>query len=87
MANYNCRVKEKQRSEAMPLRTEAEQYQEVTRHVHGALPQRRWHALRCCVDHVGSRYSHAVLTQVYLEVLAAEAQLPPPPAPAGWRAD
>ena len=65
--------------------TEAQQYQEASRRVHGATPERRWHVLRCCVERVGIRYSHAVLTQVYLEVLAREAELPTPPAPAGWR--
>jgi hypothetical protein len=65
--------------------TEAEQYQHVSRCVHGAPPQRRWHVLRCCVERVGTRYTHAVLTQVYLEVLAHDAKLPAPPVPAAWR--
>jgi hypothetical protein len=68
-----------------PLQTEPQQYQEVSRRVHGAPPQRRWHVLRCCVERVGTRYSHAVLTQVYLEVLARDAHLPAPPVPAAWR--
>jgi hypothetical protein len=41
--------------------------------------------MRCCTERVGIKYSHTVLTQVYLEVLACEAELPMPPAPHGWR--
>jgi hypothetical protein len=68
-----------------PPQTEAEQYQQVARRVHGAPPERRWHVLRCCVERVGTRYSHAVLTQVYLEVLARQAQLPASPVPPAWQ--
>jgi len=64
---------------------EAEPYQQVARRVHGAPPQRRWHVLRCCVEQMGTRDRHAVLTQVYLEVVARQAQLPPPPVPPAWR--
>jgi hypothetical protein len=65
--------------------TEAEQYQQVARRVHGAPPQRRWHVLRYCVESIGERYTHAVVTHVYLEVLARAAHLPDPPVPAAWR--
>jgi hypothetical protein len=65
--------------------TEPQQYREVSQRVHGAAPERRWHVLRCCVERVGTRYSHAVLQQVYLEVLARENELPPPPPPLDWR--
>jgi hypothetical protein len=65
---------------------EAQQYQEVARRVHGAAPERRWHVLRCCTEQVGTRYSLAVVQQVYREVVAREAKRPPPPVPAAWRA-
>jgi hypothetical protein len=65
--------------------TEAQQYQEASRRIHGAAPERRWHVLRCCVERVGTRYSHAVVMQVYLEVLARENELPAPPVPLAWR--
>lgn len=68
-----------------PLQTEPQQYQEVSRRVHGAPPERRWHALRCCTERIGSRYTHAVVMQVYLEVLAREAKRPDPPIPPAWR--
>jgi hypothetical protein len=70
-----------------PLQTEAEQYHHVARKVHGAPPERRWHVLRCCVDRVGTCYTHAVLTQVYLEVVAYEHELPAPPVPLAWRTE
>jgi hypothetical protein len=68
-----------------PPLTEAQQYREVARRVHGAPPERRWHVLRCCTEAVGTRYTQAVVVQVYREVLAREAELPLPPAPAAWR--
>jgi hypothetical protein len=68
-----------------PPQTEAEPYPHVSRRVHGAPPERRWHVLRCCVERVGTRDRHAVLTQVYLEVLARQAQLPASPVPPAWQ--
>jgi hypothetical protein len=69
----------------LPLQTEAEQYHHVARRVHGAPPERRWHVLRCCVERVGTRYTYAVVQQVYLEVLARQHALPAPPVPPAWR--
>jgi hypothetical protein len=69
----------------MPAMTEADQYQEVCRRVHGAAPRDRWHALRDCTEEVGTRYRHAVVRQVYLEVLSVEHALPAPPVPRAWR--
>jgi hypothetical protein len=68
-----------------PPQTEAEPYRDVSRRVHGAPAPRRWHVLRCGGERLGTRDRHAVVTQVYLEVLARQAQLPPPPVPPAWR--
>ena len=66
-------------------RSEAEQYRHVHARVLGAPPARRWHALRGCVEHVGERYTQAVLVQCYLELLAVEQGLPAPPVPTAWQ--